>query len=109
MISELVDAEILLDGLLGTGIKLPLRSPVDEVLETVGGIPLRNGCSLTRVVAVDCPSGIDCDSGEAAENTLTADLTVCMAAVKEGLLKLPGLWLSGRIGGRGYWFGSGIG
>ena len=35
----LVEADILLDGLLGTGIKLPLRPPVDEVLDvTVGSI-----------------------------------------------------------------------
>ena len=37
-------------------------------------------------VAVDCPSGVDCDSGEAAQETIPADLSVCMAAVKKGLL-----------------------
>ncbi|MEJ2447983.1 MAG: NAD(P)H-hydrate epimerase [Anaerolineales bacterium] len=42
-----------------------------------------------EVVAVDCPSGIDCDTGEAAPVVLKADLTVTMAAVKSGLLKFP--------------------
>ncbi|MEP7137407.1 MAG: NAD(P)H-hydrate dehydratase, partial [Chloroflexota bacterium] len=41
------------------------------------------------VIAVDCPSGVDCDSGEAADETIPADITVTMAAVKQGLLILP--------------------
>jgi len=32
---------------------------------------------------------VDCDTGEAAEEAIAADLTVTMAAVKQGLLKLP--------------------
>jgi NAD(P)H-hydrate epimerase len=41
------------------------------------------------VVAVDCPSGIDCDSGEAAPETIPAIVTATMAAIKDGLLKFP--------------------
>jgi NAD(P)H-hydrate epimerase len=32
---------------------------------------------------------VDCDSGSAAKETLTAEVTVCMAAIKAGLLRLP--------------------
>ena len=49
------------------------------------------------IVAVDCPSGIDCDSGDAAKECLKADLTVCMAAVKQGLLKYPAHRLVGEL------------
>jgi NAD(P)H-hydrate epimerase len=38
---------------------------------------------------VDCPSGIDCDTGEVADEAIASDLTVTMAAVKQGMLKLP--------------------
>jgi NAD(P)H-hydrate epimerase len=38
---------------------------------------------------VDCPSGVDCDTGQIADEAIGADLTVTMAAVKQGLLKLP--------------------
>jgi NAD(P)H-hydrate epimerase len=41
------------------------------------------------VVAVDCPSGMDCESGQVAPETLPAAQTVCMAAVKRGMLCLP--------------------
>ncbi|MFN2144363.1 MAG: NAD(P)H-hydrate dehydratase [Anaerolineales bacterium] len=96
LLSELADAEILLDGLLGTGIKLPLRAPVDQVLEVTADF-LAQSESTPRVVAVDCPSGINCDSGETAEDTLPADLTVCMAAVKQGLLKFPAYGYLGEL------------
>lgn len=38
---------------------------------------------------MDCPSGVDCDSGAAADECLPADLTVTMAAVKKGLFSFP--------------------
>jgi NAD(P)H-hydrate epimerase len=84
----LTDSDLLLDGLLGTGIKLPLKEEAALFL---------NGLALIfdtlefppYIVAVDCPSGVDCDTGARADETLHADLTVTMAAVKQGLLKLP--------------------
>ena len=49
------------------------------------------------VVAVDCPSGVDCDSGDVAEQAIPADLTVTMAAVKQGLVKLPAFEYIGEL------------
>jgi NAD(P)H-hydrate epimerase len=49
------------------------------------------------VIAVDCPSGVDCDSGAAAPECIQADLTVTMAAVKAGLLRFPACELAGEI------------
>jgi len=81
--SFITESDITLDGLLGTGIKLPLRKQAAQVLEKVKNL------NPKFVVAVDCPSGVDCDSGECADETIPANLTVMMAAVKQGLLKLP--------------------
>ncbi|MCC6300040.1 MAG: NAD(P)H-hydrate dehydratase [Anaerolineales bacterium] len=84
----LESADVLLDGVLGTGIKLPLKKEVAETLAEVNDmLDLLDEPPL--VVAVDCPSGVDCDSGDAADETIHADLTVTMAAVKRGLLQLP--------------------
>ena len=91
-----LECNILLDGLLGTGIRLPLRKPIPEVLEIVE-LSLNQAEIRPQVVAVDCPSGIDCDSGEAANECIPADLTVCMAAVKQGLLKLPAFSYLGEL------------
>lgn len=84
----LEETDILLDGLLGTGIKLPLRKEASLVLQSTANI-LAEMEHPPLIVAVDCPSGVDCDTGDCADETLPADLTITMAAVKQGLLKLP--------------------
>ena len=90
------NSDVLLDGVLGTGIKLPLKKDVAEVLAQVNDI--LDGLEATPlVVAVDCPSGVDCDSGEAAEETIAADVTVTMAAVKQGFVKLPAFEYVGEL------------
>lgn len=85
-------SEVLLDGVLGTGIQLPLKAEVELVLAHV-----RNFVPLPFVVAVDCPSGVDCDSGEASPAAIPARLTVCMDAVKTGLLRFPAAALTGQL------------
>ncbi len=81
-------AHIFLDGAFGTGIKPPLKKDVAETLAEINDY-LDSLKDPPFVIAVDCPSGVNCDSGETAEETIRADLTVTMAAVKQGLLKLP--------------------
>lgn len=81
-------ADIVLDGILGTGLKLPLKKDVAEFLSEINDV-LDGLEDPPLIVAVDCPSGVDCDTGEVADEALAADLTVTMAAVKQGMLKLP--------------------
>ncbi|MBI3162430.1 MAG: NAD(P)H-hydrate dehydratase [Chloroflexi bacterium] len=88
--------DVLLDGLLGTGIKLPLKTEISRVLERSLFI-MADMEGRPFVVAVDCPSGVDCDSGEVALECIPADLTVTMAAVKRGLLKLPAFEFVGDL------------
>lgn len=89
-------ADVLLDGVLGTGIKLPLKKDVAELLSEVNGI-LDALDESPLVIAVDCPSGVDCDTGEVADETIPADITVTMAAVKQGLLKMPAYEYVGNL------------
>ncbi len=89
-------ADVLLDGVLGTGFKLPLKEDIGRVLEAAQGF-LAEMEWPPLVVAVDCPSGVDCDSGQAAAQTIPADATVTMAAIKQGLLMLPAYSLAGEL------------
>jgi NAD(P)H-hydrate epimerase len=81
-------SDLLLDGVLGTGIKLPLKKDIADLLAAVNDV-LDVMDAPPYVIAVDCPSGVDCETGEAAGECIPADFTVTMAAVKQGLLKLP--------------------
>lgn len=87
---------VLLDGLLGTGIRLPLREPFSTILGQTKEF-LAHQKNKPFVVAVDCPSGMDTDSGDIPPEMLKADLTVSMAAVKRGMLTLPAFGYLGEL------------
>jgi NAD(P)H-hydrate epimerase len=87
---------VVIDGIFGTGIKLPLQNESARVLQAVKE-KLQQMTRKVYVVAVDCPSGIDCDTGEVAAETIPADITVTMAGFKLGLIKSPALNYTGII------------
>lgn len=89
-------SDVLLDGVLGTGTKLPLKDEIARLLAAVNDVLDTTDVS-PFVIAVDCPSGVDCETGEAADECIPADLTVTMAAVKQGLLKLPAFEYAGEM------------
>jgi len=88
------DADVVLDGVLGTGAAGPLRSPAREVVEAL--VPVV-GPAGPAVVAVDLPSGVGTDDGAAPGPVLPATVTVTFGAVKAGLLLPPGRDLAGSV------------
>jgi NAD(P)H-hydrate epimerase len=87
--SDLInDSVLFLDGLLGTGFKLPLREKEKKILATLGAL-LEDSSAKPKIIAVDCPSGMDCQTGDMADEVISADITVSLAAVKEGMLTFP--------------------
>jgi NAD(P)H-hydrate epimerase len=89
-------ADVVVDALLGTGFHLPLEGAAKELLATAGSV-LASRDVRPCIVAVDCPSGLDCDTGDAAPEALPADLTVTLAAAKPGLFLSPGARLVGDL------------
>ena len=79
MIPE-IEAEIVVDALLGTGTKGKLRPPILQLVKKI------NGMKAFRV-AVDIPTGIDADTGEVLGQAVKADLTVTFYKSKKGLEK----------------------
>ena len=74
-----VEADLLIDGLLGYNAR---GAPRDEVAVAIGAAA-RTSCPI---LAVDIPSGIDPDTGEARGVAIGATLTVTLALPKRGLL-----------------------
>ena len=72
-------SDILVDALFGTGLKGELAAPYPELINAV------NICNLP-VVAVDIPSGLDCDTGRPLPEAIKAVDTVTFAAVKKGFV-----------------------
>ena len=86
--TALKNNSVVMDGILGTGVRLPLHNQVSKILAFIKR-KISNMEPPLHVVAVDCPSGVDCDSGEAAQQCIPAQMTVTMAAIKSGLLRFP--------------------
>jgi NAD(P)H-hydrate epimerase len=76
--------DLVVDALLGTGaseaVREPIRGLIREVNRLSGNGPL--------VVAVDLPSGLDCDTGQALGAAVHADVTVTFCGLKQGFLAL---------------------
>ena len=72
---------IVVDALLGTGSR---GAPRDDIARAIDAIAAARERGAT-VVALDIPSGVDADTGEAAA-AVRADLTLTFAALKRGLL-----------------------
>lgn len=96
LVEKMLSADVVIDAVLGTGFSLPLRQGVAKLLRRVEEV-MAGRRVRPRVVAVDCPSGLDSDTGEIAPETIAADLTVTLGAVKQGLLRAPGSAICGQI------------
>ncbi len=81
---EMRAATIVVDALLGTGIKGPASG---SMLQAIGQI--NSEFPLARVVAVDIPSGLASDSGRPLGESVRADFTVTFTAPKVGLVLAP--------------------
>ena len=76
---QLARADWVVDALLGTGALGDPRAPLDRVIREL------NEASARRL-AIDLPSGLDCDSVNAGSPTFHADHTCTLVAAKPGLL-----------------------
>jgi hydroxyethylthiazole kinase-like uncharacterized protein yjeF len=107
----IASANIVVDAVYGIGVQLPLRDDAAKMLRAAAAalnergesLPLIDPTAPARrpvrpyVLAVDCPSGLDCDTGEIDPAALHADETVTFIAVKPGLIKFPGAAAVGEL------------
>ncbi len=112
----IMDADIIVDAVLGIGGRPPLRGEAGKLLSTINDCLRRRAADAERrynfnpgadyagrkerrpfIFAVDCPSGIDCDTGEADENVIAADATISFIAGKPGLFTFPAAGYVGEL------------
>ena len=113
--------DILIDGLLGTGVTRPITGDLAKLIQqAAAGLEERRAdlvdlarSALTNLtdfsdkvtpspghpvtIAVDCPSGLNCDTGELDPLALPADLTVTFAGPKRGHFIFPGATAVGEL------------
>jgi hydroxyethylthiazole kinase-like uncharacterized protein yjeF len=73
---------LLVDAVLGTGLENELKNPQALLISCINAHNL-------PIVAVDIPSGMDCDTGLPLPVCVEADATVTMVALKKGFVENP--------------------
>ena len=75
--ASLAEFDVVIDAIGGTGIRGPLRGGAAVAVEQIN-------TAARPVVAVDIPTGLDCDTGRADGAAIRAELTVTFVAAKRG-------------------------
>lgn len=116
--------DIVVDALLGTGVSRPIDGPLASLMEQLAaGVSERRSQTIAEpdllsiaappqadeeaspraartrpvVMAVDCPSGLNCDTGEVDPLTIAADHTLTFAGPKRGHFRFPGAAACGEL------------
>lgn len=85
---------IVLDGLLGLGAKHLLREPVRTAAQEINRLRREKNAF---VFAVDLPTGLDGDTGEADPDCVVANCTITIGFAKHGLVTDDAIDLVGRL------------
>jgi NAD(P)H-hydrate epimerase len=83
-------AEWIVDALFGSGLVGPVRPPLDAVIRLMNE-------SGKRILAVDIPTGLDCDTGTPTGAVVRAEHTVTFVAAKKGFAAAEALPYVGTV------------
>lgn len=112
----IASADLVIDALFGISVRLPIREEAGKILQNTNRAinerrrakpdtytvnPAR-GQQIPQappvyVLAIDCPSGLDCNTGEIDTNAIPADETVTFIAAKNGHFVFPGAASVGQL------------
>jgi NAD(P)H-hydrate epimerase len=89
---ELLDADIIIDALLGTGLKMPVSGLYADVIDS-----LREDFPSAEIISIDLPSGLPADSAHPIGPAVEADATVTFTALKPCLVLAPNQEYAGDV------------
>lgn len=82
--------QVVIDCLYGSELTEPLQRKDISVIKRINE-------SRCQVIAIDVPSGLDCDSGEALGAVIQAKMTITAGAPKQGFFAGEGLVTTGKL------------
>ena len=88
-------SRLVIDAILGTGRARPLTGITQQVLARVNAC--RSRPRRPAILALDLPTGVNPDTGQADPSGLTADVTIALGFPKVGLLTFPAADRVGRL------------
>ena len=89
-LKKLEDADLIIDGILGIGLKGPVRESLRPLLNWINS-------SESKVLSIDVPSGLDCDTGIYEPMSVKANVTLTFGYPKIGMYLRQGPEYCGDI------------
>jgi NAD(P)H-hydrate epimerase len=91
----LAGSRMVIDAVLGTGRARPLEGQVRDIMLRVNA--RRSHARRPVIVALDLPTGVNCDTGDMDPAAIHADLTLALGFPKTGLLAFPAVERVGQL------------
>jgi hydroxyethylthiazole kinase-like uncharacterized protein yjeF len=88
--SSLLSSQVVVDAIFGTGLVRKIEGIYDKVITLINE-------SKKHVIAIDIPSGMDCDTGNVLGNCIKADSTVTFQLFKKGFFKYGADEYTGKV------------
>src|SRR6056297_580493 len=90
-LEQIIDKnDLIIDAILGIGIKGPVRELSSEVIEVINSL-------YNTVISVDLPSGVNSDTGTIENIAVKADATITLGLPKFGNILFPGANYNGDL------------
>ena len=89
-IDETIKADLIIDCILGIGLKGTVRDEIIPILIWVNNAD-------TKVLSIDLPSGLNCDTGVVESTGIRADFTLALGAPKVGMFLREGPEYCGKV------------
>jgi NAD(P)H-hydrate epimerase len=84
------DSDLIVDAIFGTGLAGKLKPGFAKIIESINALN-------KPVIAVDIPSGLDCDEGKPLPTAIKAIATVTFVAAKKGFQSISSAEYTGDI------------
>jgi len=88
--AQLMNANWIVDALFGTGLTGEVRTPYDKIISGINA-------SSAKILSIDIPSGLDCDSGLLLGIAVKADYTLTLVALKKGFVHSEARMFLGEV------------
>lgn len=89
-LSAIIEAKAIVDAVFGFGFKSEPQSDISALFHIVN-------TSDAEIVAVDLPSGVECDTARACDDCINADYTLAISCCKPAHILLPASQFCGKI------------
>ena len=93
--ASLSSSYMAIDSILGTGRARPIAGAFEDILATLR--EARSSNPRLRLLAMDLPTGLKCDTGEVDPSCVPSDITVSLGYPKRGHLAFPGADFTGKL------------